>query len=398
MKQKLTDLKLKLQRDRKTQAIAITAVVILMLFFVIDSKNAPPRTRPSIIPDQQMVRNNQNLRANVDESNDDLLRRFTSDLTEIKDATIKNAEDNKKIKTELSTYEQRTAEIFKRVLERIQETENSSGRGGMGGPGVEAQAEGAAQDAGMDPSAQAATDEIESFGGVNETHAAAPPPVKDIKVARVSPGDSVRVKLLAGVNAPTDGTPYPVVFQLVSDVDGPDGSTLPLGQARLVAAAQGSLVDSRALFRLTTLSVQFPNGRRKEVEVDGWIVGEDGIRGMAGVTLDPIGKAIGGGILAGGIQGIGEGFSMAQLTTNQNTNGNNQQLLTGDVGTYAAGRGLSGGAQMWAGMIKERVALLVPQVQVMSGREGTAVFASPFSLKGLFEAMGEDDNALASMD
>ncbi|MBN8547976.1 MAG: hypothetical protein J0M12_01535, partial [Deltaproteobacteria bacterium] len=193
-------------------------------------------------------------------------------------------------------------------------------------------------------------------------------------------------------------TPYPVVFQLVSDVYGPNGSALGLGEARLVAAAQGSLVDSRALFRLTTLSIEFPDGRRKEVDVDGWIVGEDGIRGMAGVTIDPIGKAIGGTVLAGAIQGVGQGFSQAQLTTTTNNINGNQTLLTGDVGTYAAGVGLAGGASMWSSMIKERISMLVPQVQVLSGREGTAVFANAFSVRGLFEALGEDDDTMSSLD
>ena len=109
----------------------------------------------------------------------------------------------------------------------------------------------------------------------------------------------MRVKLLAGVNAPTDGTPYPVVLKLLGNVMGPDGNTIPLGEARLIAAAQGSLTDSRVLFRLTRLSIRLPNGRRKEFAIDGWVVGEDGIRGMSGVLIDPIGKAIGGAAMAG---------------------------------------------------------------------------------------------------
>lgn len=399
MKQKLLDLKLKLQRDRKTQAFAIIGVVVLMLYFIIDSKGNTHRSRVALIPDQ-MEQNTSNVRPNNDEPYHDLVERFSNDLTEIKAATERNTEDNKKIKTDLAQYEARTAEIFKKVLERIQETEGAGARTANGNPGaVEAQDAGV-ENVNLDQNGGAAgqTDEIESWGGVNETQAAAPPPPAQIAVARVSPGDSVRVKLLAGVNAPTDGTPYPVVFQLMSDVYGPDGSTLGLGQARLVAAAQGSLVDSRALFRLTTLSIQFPNGRRKEVDVDGWIVGEDGIRGMAGITIDPIGKAIGGTVLAGAIQGVGDGFAMAQLTTTTNNVNGTQQLLTGDVGTYAAGRGLAGGASMWSSLIKERISMLVPQVQVMSGREGTAVFANAFSVRGLFEAYGEDDNTTSSLD
>ncbi|MBN8550713.1 MAG: hypothetical protein J0M12_15470, partial [Deltaproteobacteria bacterium] len=318
MKQKLLDLKLKLQRDRKTQAFAIIGAVILMLYFVIDSKGNTSRSRvASLIPDQ-MQQNTSQVRPNNDEPYHDLVERFSNDLSEIKTATERNTEDNKKIKTDLAQYEARTAEIFKKVLERIQETESGGMRQAHGGPGGAVEP----QDAGVENVSMqqdgAEADGVEAWGTVNEPEAAIPPPLVQGKVARVSPGDSVRVKLLAGVNAPTDGTPYPVVFQLVSDVYGPNGSALGLGEARLVAAAQGSLVDSRALFRLTTLSIEFPDGRRKEVDVDGWIVGEDGIRGMAGVTIDPIGKAIGGTVLAGAIQGVGQGFPQAQLTTTTN--------------------------------------------------------------------------------
>ncbi len=394
MKQKFQDLMLKLQRDRKTQALAIAAGVVVMLFFIIDNKgknNQPRYVPPPVVIDQSAVR------PGGDESYNDLVQRFTNDLGDIKSAVEQNTSDNKKLRKDLTDYETRTAEIFKKVLERIQETESTGGRQvNASGVPVEAQVDGQAQDVSLQQG-EPQTDEIETFGGVNDTQPAPPAPPKQELVARVSHGDSVRVKLLAGVNAPTDGTPYPVVFQLISDVYGPDGSSLPLGEARLVAAAQGSLVDSRVLFRLSTLSIQFPNGRRKEIDVDGWVVGEDGIRGMAGVTIDPISKAIGGTILAGGIQGIGDGFAMAQLTTTSNVNGN-QQLLTGDVGTYAAGRGLAGGAQMWSGIIRERLGMLVPQVQVMSGREGTAVFANAFSVRGLFEALGNDDDAYNPLD
>ena len=82
---------------------------------------------------------------------------------------------------------------------------------------------------------------------------------------------------------------------------GPDGNAVPLGEARIIAAAQGSLTDSRVLFRLTRLSIRLPSGKRKEFPIDGWIVGEDGIRGLEGVLIDPIGKAIVGAGMAGGL-------------------------------------------------------------------------------------------------
>jgi hypothetical protein len=231
---------------------------------------------------------------------------------------------------------------------------------------------------------------------VPEVEVPPPPPVQ--KTALIGAGDSVRVKLLAGVNAPIDGSPYPVLMKLVSDVYGPDGSALPLGEARLIAAAQGSLTDSRALFRLTSMNIRLPNGQRKIIDVDGWVVGEDGIRGMQGVLLDPMGKTIAAAAFAGGLAGLGEGISGSQLETTRNGD-STTQFIAGNTAEYSAGKMFSSAAGEYRDIIRNRVDQLVPQVQVMSGREATVVFAKSVRIPGLFEALTEqDDNAMAGLD
>jgi hypothetical protein len=209
------------------------------------------------------------------------------------------------------------------------------------------------------------------------------------------PGDSVRVKLLAGVNAPTDGTPYPVVLKLVGDVMGPDGNSVPLGEARIIAAAQGSLTDARVLFRLTRLSLRLPNGKRREFPIDGWIVGEDGIRGMEGVLIDPIGKAIVGAGMAGGLAGLGQGIAAANVQNRVYANGNTQSSVnTNDIPAYAGGVALSSAATEWQQIIRDRLAQLVPVVQVLSGREATAVFSQSLAIPELLEQLDEEDPAV----
>ena len=41
---------------------------------------------------------------------------------------------------------------------------------------------------------------------------------------------------------------------------------------------------------------------------------------------------------------------------------------------------------------------MVPVVQVLSGREGTAIFAKSLSINGLFESMGDEDTGMPSVD
>ncbi|RIL05043.1 MAG: hypothetical protein DCC75_12065 [Proteobacteria bacterium] len=327
----------------------------------------------------------------ANEAYEDLVVRFNKDIEGLSGAVH---ETKVALETQIQQskdYEARTAEIFKRILERMAETEAAVTNANLQNASPVDVGDGRDPSADLDDE-----DELETIG-FDEPVVAPPAPPEKAKIAFVAAGDSVRVKLLAGVNAPTDGTPYPVVFKLNSDVYGPDGSSLPLGEARLIAASQGSLTDSRALFRLSSLNLRFPDGRRRVLPIDGWVVGEDGIRGMEGVLIDPIGKAIGGAMMAGGLDGLGVGLSSGQVSTYSSYYGS-QSVLTGDESKYAAGRALSSAAREWGSIIRERANMMVPHVEVLSGREGTAVFSKSFEITDLYEALEEDSNQFASLD
>ncbi|MEZ4753087.1 MAG: hypothetical protein R3A13_02115 [Bdellovibrionota bacterium] len=258
MKQKIEDAKLLLKNDRKAQVIG--GIVILMVLFLIFSDPAPRKRRG---PQQAMIET-ESPTMGAEEAYKDLLQSFTAELEDLKEVSQRNAEDTRSMRENMANYEERTAEIFRKMLERMSDIEQQQVAVGY-------QAQSSPTDAVIeDIPTEDQTDDLESFGDVSNSELAPPPLPPTPKLAVVGAGDSVRIKLLAGVNAPTDGTPYPVVFELVGDIQGPDGSTLPLGKARLIAAAQGSLADQRALFRLTSLNLALPSGERKVVPVDGW--------------------------------------------------------------------------------------------------------------------------------
>lgn len=390
MKQKLQDLLTLLKRDRKTQVIAgFIACAALFLLFGEGNKFRP-------LPQRQGEKKQTAMR-DADAAWGDLQRRFSGDIDQLKTAVV---DTNQRLETSINENkqtEQRVAEIMRRILERLAENETLLTRASLNGPGNPVvpgggrpgEEEGLSQPAEPDNSLETLVPD--------ENLVKPPPPPGPKKVAIVGAGDSVRVRLLTGVDAPTDSTPYPVVFKLTDDVHGPDGSILPLGEARLIAAAQGSLTDSRALFRLSSLNLRLPDGRRKILSVDGWVVGEDGIRGMEGITIDPLGKAIGGIAVAGGLTGLGRAISAGQ-TSYYNSFYGTQSVVTGDMGTYAAGEALSQGAREWSDLIKERANMLVPHIQVLSGRDATAVFSKSFTISDLIEAMGEDNQHFATLD
>jgi Bacterial conjugation TrbI-like protein len=380
MKQFLRDFPELIRKDRKTQFIAGLAFIAVLFLFMSDSK---PRRTPRKPIEKETAFNS------PDERWKDLLDRFQGDVNKLTAISNASREDIDNLKKSMQDYEATTAEIFKKILERLAEVQsmNASQNGGAGRPRE------IGDIAGDDLAGSA--DELDTLGPENSVPDSVPPPKAPRKLAFIGPGDSVRVKLLAGVNAPTDGTPYPVVLKVIGDISGPDGSALPIGEARIVAAAQGSLTDSRALLRMTKLSVRLPNGRRKEFGVDGWIVGEDGIRGMEGVLIDPIGKAIAGAGMAGGLAGLGQGIA-AGNTVNTNNGFQNQSFIKNDqIPEFAGGVALASAASEWQRIIEDRLQQLVPVVQVLSGREATAVFSQSLAIPDLLEQLEDEEPAVA---
>ena len=387
MMQFLRDLGLRLRSDRKTQFISVIALVAVAYLFLAD--NTGPRRAAKAKPEVKVGANDPNERWT------DLVQRFNGQLTQLQATTGQLQEDVANQKKAMQEYEATTAAIFKKILERLEQVQSTNAAQNVTntGPG----------DLGSVTETDitsAQPDELERLDDEAPIAVQPPPQPSKPRLAAIMPGDSVRVKLLAGVNAPTDGTPYPVVLKLVGDVVGPDGNTIPLGEGRLIAAAQGSLTDARALLRITRLSIRLPNGRRKEFPVDGWIVGEDGIRGMEGVLIDPIGKAIVGAGIAGGLSGFGQAMRAANTQTQIFANGTtNQSVDPGAIPQYAAGVALSGAANEWQEIIRDRLRTLVPVVQVLSGREATAVFSQSLAIPDLLEQVDQDPSVVyASLD
>lgn len=442
MKQRIRDIGLLLKNDRKIQSI-LGGLLLLVVIYVVLSPSQKPRRQIA----QSPQKTNSSAITASREAYDDIITRFSGDMKETQSSLQELKQASEENRKALQDYEARAAAIFTKMLERMNQGDqnqpvagarqpSTAGSSALGSQIRQAasgkQIDSSRPDSGssnarspyyppsLNGSAQLGADsynpsddqvgyegvamqgsndseELEPFG---MDDSAPQPPTPDIrsKTAFIGVGDSVRLKLLSGVNAPTDGTPYPVVFGLVDNVTGPDGTQLPLGNARLVAAAQGSLSDSRALFRLTDLSIRLPDGQRRVYKVDGWVVGEDGIRGLKGNLIDPIGKAIGASFLTGALDGAAKGISQAQTSSVSNAAGGVSSFISGDVGQLAAGNALSGGIGNWSKIIQDRIEQLVPHVEVLSGREATAIFAKSVTVDDLYDALGDSEAIYASLD
>lgn len=385
-KQKLSDLIELLKKERKAQVIA-GGLALGVLFMMVYEPKPKRRVQPAYqvreqSPDtigaataNQVYNDLQEVVVKRLDEQRDIMNQFQSSLTD----TNKRIEEN----------EIRTAEIFETLIKRVESQQPALPSSAAGVPAGEPIGDTPA----FPPQDEFYGDSLESFGEVADEGVVAPPPIApvDTRSAYIAPTDFVRVKLLAGVNAPTDGSPYPVLLELIGDVQSPDGGSLPLGGARILAAAQGSLVDSRALFRLTTLTTRLPNGESVDISIDGYMVGEDGILGLPGVPIDPLGKILGATAVTGFIQGAGNALSQSQTTNFVTPDGGLQSAVTGDALQFAAGQGLAQPANIWTSIIRERVQSQVPVIQVYSGREATAVFTRGTVIPRLYEQLQEGE-------
>ncbi len=382
MRQKLFDISLLVSKDRKTQVIIIiSAILFFLAAFVFDAK---PKTN------LEKVRRSIGTGASArDEAYQDIAQAVVLDFKKLRDEFYESREENRRFRVEFEEDRRRISEILKRFLEIQSESQkvNTSLSLPTDPPEITELRKGADDLTAATRVGEVFAPQIESFEFVTATAPAALPPEPE-NIGYIGIGDSVRVELLASLMALTDGTPYPVLFKLVADIQGPDGTSLPLGEARILAAAQGSLPDHRVLFRLINLSVRYPDGSRREFEVDGWIVGEDGLRGMEGVLHDPFGDVIGGEILSSTIEGMGEGFAQSEVQSYGSPYGAAPTLaITGDRTRYAAGNGLNSGAKVWSELLRDQYRKLVPHVEVHSGRHATAIFTKGVKLPGIIEQL-----------
>ncbi|MCS6893077.1 MAG: hypothetical protein NZO16_00675 [Deltaproteobacteria bacterium] len=359
--QKIVDLVERFKSDKRllitTILIIVFASVVVMLMPSQDSTKTSNRNKQELSFTQS---------AQGREAYKDLIERFSADLEKLSEVTQQTQQELQAQKQLLAEHQERTKEIFTKLVEKMSEQQQSQAisqpmGGDIGGE--------------IKTTSEAQKVEMEKFMEESESVTLLPPP-RPKRSAVINAGDAVKVELLSGVNAPVDGSPYPVVFKVVGDVYGPNNTALPVGEARILAAAQGSLIDQRVLFRLTSMTLSLPDGSRREVRVDGWVVGEDGIRGLPGILIDPLSEQILGAGIAEGVRGMGQGIEASRKRTKiDHFLGLTFEEFKGSALELGSARALQGMAGVYSDAIRQRANLLTPVVQVYSGRQATAVFS-----------------------
>jgi hypothetical protein len=368
MKQKLEDLKLLLKNDRRILAAAGFIIAVLFIWILTSSDGGSGRKR-RIVPNQTVASESG---MGASEAFGDLIVAFRNDIETAKGERSEMFDVLQRTTKDLDEFKERTSGIFETLVDRVEQLARDV-------DSLAASMRDSEDTLPLPPKTELeGPDELTPLGFDEPTVAPPPREPEPLRVSVIAPGDSVPVQLITGVNAPVDGTPYPVVFKLSGPISGPDGSSLDLGEARIVAAAQGSEADSRALFRLTQLSIRHPNGRRAVVDVDGRIEGEDGIRGLQGKLIDKLGRLIVTTAMVSGVAAIGESMTDSQQITYGNNGG--ALNLSGDDLEFATASALTDASNRLGQVLLNRYESLVPVVVVLSGREVHAIFSKPVEI------------------
>ena len=363
LKEKINDIVMVAKNDRRVMAGGALLFIAVLIVFSSSDSNSNRRFKA----DTNKPKTNQ---FGSEDASKDLMGAFHGTLKELEEREANLAQATERLKAEFEGNAKSTAQILEQAVSKMTDLNKE----------IEILKEQIqnqkTERVEVEPVEHEIneTAEMRIFGELDTDLPPEPIPPVPRKAVFISPGDAVPVELLTGVNAPVDGTPYPVIFRLSGPISGPDGSILDLGEARIIAAAQGSEVDSRVLFRLTNLSMRHNDGRRSTMSIDGWIVGEDGVRGLKGKLIDKLGSLIAATATGSFAGAFADNAINGNSVDVDNSSGVN---ISGDALENSAADGVGAGMQKLVDVLIDRYESLVPVVEILSRRQAVAVFSQP---------------------
>lgn len=200
---------------------------------------------------------------------------------------------------------------------------------------------------------------------------------------RLPAGSFAEATLLTGVYAPTQGSAQPVQLRVDLTFIGPNRSRIPLQGAFAIGKAVGDPNSTRAVIQVDRISHVRPGGEVLELPVNGYVADDDGIMGLAGQYVWRIHEAALLAATTGGIAAAADAAASRETVTQLNPLGGATQIVTGDVGKYAAARGASRAADEVGRIITRRLDEIVPAIYVPNGKRLTLVLIDGVTLTGL---------------
>ena len=220
-----------------------------------------------------------------------------------------------------------------------------------------------------------AADTVVGDGPVSEPHEVG---------AYLPAGSFARAALLTGLDAPTGGVaqtnPVPVLLSLLDDGRLPNRFRHRVRECFVTAAGYGDLAAERAYLRLERLSCVIGEGQVLDLELSGYVVGEDGKAGLRGKLVSKQGAVIARALLAGVAGGVSEGLSQSLTTLSTSALGSVRTIDSGQIAQYGLARGAGTAMEQLARWYLERANELYPIIEIGSGRRVEVVLTRGLEL------------------
>lgn len=188
--------------------------------------------------------------------------------------------------------------------------------------------------------------------------------------------------MMGGVDASTSiqasSDPRPVLLQVI------DPGTLPrkfksdLCGCHVLAACYGDISSERVYMRLEKLTcTERKTGELVEMNVNGYVAGEDGRAGLRGVVVDRAGESMRNAAVGGFLSGMGGFLSQSRSPiTFSPSNGlaETNPMTNPEILKFGAAKGASNALEKYADFYIKRAEQMQPVIQIQAGRRVDIVF------------------------
>ena len=195
----------------------------------------------------------------------------------------------------------------------------------------------------------------------------------------IAPTGFIRASMINGVVAQSD-SPRTFLGRLEGDYIAANGYRSSLDGCMVSVEGIADVSAGRIDGKPAVVTCIFDGGVSKSWDVAGYIVDEDGIRGIRGVSVNNLENKLIAGSLAGGVSGLGEAIRQKQTTQTVSGTGAVASNITGSVGGVVAGAVLSGAGTNAARALAEVYGQYKNTVQVGAGTKFSITLLSELTV------------------
>lgn len=196
-------------------------------------------------------------------------------------------------------------------------------------------------------------------------------------------GTIIPVKLISGMDAPAkagqgggsaagpSSSPYPVLMVIRDLAKLPNEVTVDARECFILGEGVGELSSERVQIRGTTLSCVKQNGEAVDLELKGFVNGEDSKLGLRGRVVFKEGAVLGRALAAGFISGISQAFMPYQqgMVISGSPSQAFQMPPGGPVAMAGAAGGLGNAARLLAKHYSQMAASIYPIIEIDANRD-----------------------------